>query len=201
VNQGELYITQETMQSTYDEWTRYKEAGGEGDCVSCHMPEGAHTFPGTEPEFLRKALHVTTAWKGGELLFSITSSKVGHNFPTGDLFRHLTLEVSLNGREYFVIHRMGRTYGFAGVFGDTTPEAQKRVLMEDTSLKPFEIRGVMLTKKMVEDMQETGSPALPSAIQYRVRYHLSSPVDERRGTLSESISILPLIEGELKYPQ
>src|SRR5262249_22360572 len=98
------------MQSTYSEWAAYRRAGGAEPCQGCHMPRGRHVMSGAhDVELLRGALAVAVS--DGAL--TLTSVGVGHSFPTGDVFRHLTVEVREDGSAagaWQVVARLGRRF-------------------------------------------------------------------------------------------
>ena len=131
---------------------------------------GAH-----DVELLRGALAVAVS--DGAL--TLTSVGVGHSFPTGDVFRHLTVEVRDDGgAPWRVVARLGRRF-------DTRLDAEtqlaRKVETADTSLRPGEARVVRLP---------------PAAKIWRVRYHYGSERDERRGLVPESALFATLAEGE-----
>lgn len=67
-------------------------------CESCHMDRGGggHRFDVTRNrDFLAKAIRVSDArLEQRELVVDVVSHGVGHRFPTGDLFRRLTVVVT-----------------------------------------------------------------------------------------------------------
>src|SRR5262245_49810095 len=81
-------------------------------CLSCHMPEGRHTFLGVHNvDFVQAALSLNVQKMPQGYEFTLRPQGVGHHLPTGDLFRHLTLEVaSLSGDDFKVVKRFGRRY-------------------------------------------------------------------------------------------
>jgi len=163
------------MQSTYSEWVAYQRAGGSQTCQGCHMPQGRHVMSGAhDVELLRGALSVAVS--DGAL--TVTSVGVGHSFPTGDVFRHITVEVREDSGAWRVVARLGRRF-------DTRLDAEtqlaRKVETADTSLRPGEARVVRLP---------------PAAKIWRVRYHYGSERDERRGLVPESALFATLAEGE-----
>jgi len=180
---GAARMTSLPMQSTYSEWVAYRRAGGGETCQGCHMPQGRHVMSGAhDVELLRGALAVAVS--DGTL--TITSVGVGHSFPTGDVFRHLTVEVRevREVREdggapgaWRVVARLGRRFD-TRLDGET--QLARKVEMADTSLRPGEARVVRL-------------PA--TAKSWRVRYHYGSERDERRGLVPDSALFATLAEG------
>jgi hypothetical protein len=77
-------------------------------CATCHMPSvtsggrahASHRFEAShDPELVRRAARITAARSGRKVTFTFTPDRVGHAFPTGDLFRRLRLVVELEGRQ------------------------------------------------------------------------------------------------------
>lgn len=110
---GEVYATDEPMQDTHAEWAM-SAAGARGEhCQSCHMPvvtgadgrsHRSHRFPGSgDVGLLREAVRVeATARVEGEATVArvaVHPGRIGHAFPTGDLFRRAELRVWLEGDE------------------------------------------------------------------------------------------------------
>jgi hypothetical protein len=82
--------TASAQQDTVAEWRAWSAAThDERTCTTCHME--THAFGGAgRTDALRAALTVTQ--RDGAL--EVTTSDVGHPFPTGDIMRWLTLELS-----------------------------------------------------------------------------------------------------------
>jgi len=114
----------EMMQTTLSEHARSPFAAQ--SCADCHMPRrGAdqhrsHAFASTrDPRALRGAVQVVAERDGNIARFRVRPNRVGHAFPTGDLFRRLRVaaEVVVAGKvvrreqrflaRHFV-HRPGR---------------------------------------------------------------------------------------------
>lgn len=94
----------EKMQFTASEHAAsgYSEAA----CAGCHMPlvgEGArrhrsHAFASSRsPEGHRKALSISADRIGNTIEMKLGAGEVGHAFPTGDLFRRLTVTAEIIG--------------------------------------------------------------------------------------------------------
>ncbi len=98
---------------TVDELKQTQWAADPKACVSCHMPEEkrpiaistkgelpvrtahAHTFRGAEPKMFREGIAVDLEVNGDYLKVTLTSKKVGHNFPTGAPFVIAVVDVQL----------------------------------------------------------------------------------------------------------
>lgn len=83
------------MQKTVTEWRASSAARRGETCQSCHMPEGAHTFPGAhELALVRETLETTWTWSGpSRVCATVRARGVGHAVPTGDPFRRLRLRL------------------------------------------------------------------------------------------------------------
>ncbi|HLK92721.1 MAG TPA: multiheme c-type cytochrome [Polyangia bacterium] len=187
--EGAVRMTSLPMQRTYSEWLAYRAAGGAGTCQSCHMPGGDHGMRGAhDPDLLRRSLAVTVTDEASGARLTLASAGVGHGFPTGDLFRHLTVEVRAAGdaREdaWRVVDRMGRR--FETRLDGATMRAYK-VETADTALVPGVPRVVALG---------TGRGRL----EWRVRYHYGSERDERRGVVTAEALFATLATGTIDGP-
>ncbi len=81
----------EPMQDTLAEWRR---SGVRQRCQDCHMPEGAHRFPGAHDlAFLKSAIkvEVTSTANGASVTLRVPGA--AHRVPTGDPFRRLYVEL------------------------------------------------------------------------------------------------------------
>jgi hypothetical protein len=83
------------MQKTITEWRASSAARRGETCQSCHMAEGAHTFPGAHDlDLVRATLEVTWRWSGPDrVCATVRARDVGHSVPTGDPFRRLRLRL------------------------------------------------------------------------------------------------------------
>jgi len=181
---GALRMTDLPMQRTYSEWLAYRDAGGRETCQSCHMPGGDHTMRGArDVELLRGSLAVIASADARGPRLTLASVGVGHAFPSGDLFRHLTVEVRPAGDPqedaWRVVDRMGRT--FETRLDGKTLQAYK-VETADTVLVPGTPRVVRL-------------PPIRGELVWRVRYHYGSERDERRGLVPAEALFVTLATG------
>jgi hypothetical protein len=90
----------EMMQTTVSEHAR--SAFATQTCSDCHMPRvGAdqhrsHALATTrDPLALRRAVQISAERNGGQLRVRIAPQGVGHAFPTGDLFRRLSVLIEV----------------------------------------------------------------------------------------------------------
>lgn len=106
------------------------------------------------------------------------SRGVGHHFPTGDLFRHLTVEV-FDGKAWSRVAYLGRRYEARP---DPATGRGSMTLVSATALLPGVPRKI----------------ALPvGARRYRVTYHYVSDLSERDGDVTPELAKVALREAEL----
>ena len=98
-------MTLSLMQSTINEFRVTSEDSG--GCAVCHMPvtetgHRSHRFNvSRNASLLRAALRVSARRTGNHRVeIGLASKAVAHAFPTGDLFRRLTVEVEALGPEF-----------------------------------------------------------------------------------------------------
>lgn len=168
VEDGAIHLTATNAQSTYSEWKRYQAAGGMRTCQDCHMPDGRHMFHGAHGS-TKNPLRIQFRREPRRTVLTIWSEGVGHNFPSGDVFRRLTLEVRGRGERAFkVVETFGRRYGESGGFR----------LLSNTTLRSFERRELVV------------NAARP--FEFRLVYHFMKDVDKKSSltTLAERERIL-----------
>ncbi len=181
MRKNKLVYMKEKMQSTYSEWLNYKtKSTNPKTCQGCHMPEGKHIFPGAHSrQNLKDSISLNIENLNLGYKFILKTKEVGHDFPTGDLFRNITLEVK-EGNEFKIIHTMGRSFKLI----KTKDNFHDKVLDKNTSLKPFEDREVFYKSK--------------NPIQYRLVYHYASEKDETRKKIKHEDLFFTIHFGELK---
>lgn len=83
------------MQKTLTEWRASGAARREQTCQSCHMPGGAHAFPGAHDlDLVRRTLGVEWLRQGPARLCAVVRARdVAHAVPTGDPFRRMRLRL------------------------------------------------------------------------------------------------------------
>ena len=175
---GALVETDQVMQATAHEWEAWRERSGRTEhCPDCHMPDGDHTMPGANtPSRLRKTIHVAEQASPPALVLSVKD--VGHAVPTGDLFRHLTLEARCDD-DWTVLSKFGRTFAHRGEDGEGAKQQ-----VADTRLVPG-------TDTVVE------IPAACGGQEWRLRYHLGGSHDEARGLVPLQHLIYTVKSGTL----
>lgn len=154
------------MQST----ARERDALGLSDsCLTCHMRDGDHLMSGAhDAATLRGAIEVDLSRDRRELVFHLSVHDVGHAVPTGDQFRHLTLELQDPSGAWRTIAWLGRV--------------QVQVPGE------LALRTTLDTRLWPGHPQEVRAPGPATA--WRLRYHLApddSPLPEavRVGLVAE----------------
>lgn len=177
---GVTTLTSTAMQSTGAEWRAWRAAGGEQTCQDCHLPGGDHRMRGaSDREFLRDAVRVQAVRTPTGAAFTLTSVDVGHHVPTGDLFRHLTLEVAPADGPFTVVHRIGRTFTVEGA----PPAPAHKRQTADTTLRPGESRVVQVPGR--------------TPIRWRLVWHDGSELDEARGLVPLASIVVTLAEGQV----
>jgi len=169
---GVTRFTDLPMQATGAEWRAWQAAGGTEDCQDCHMPDGDHRMRGAhDVGFVRDAVEVT---RSGDALV-LEAVGVGHHLPTGDIFRHLTVEARV-GDDWVVIDWIGRELGI-----DTTPDGElAQVEVVDTALRPGVPRRV---------------PLPTGAVGWRVQLHYAADAERERGLLDDEQLMVTLHES------
>jgi Cytochrome c554 and c-prime len=153
---GELRtLATDLMQSTVSEHRASAEATR--PCADCHMPvtQAGHRHHGfsvshNQP-LLRDALTVSVRRVNPtQVEFQLTPNGVGHAFPTGDLFRRLTVEVEALGPEFSIVasSRVYLTREFETEFSDG--KFPRRRVIQDTRLLPGDPTPRRLTLELGE---------------------------------------------------
>ena len=124
---------------------------------------------------------------GGARL-TLASVGVGHGFPSGDLFRHLTVEVRPAGDEreeaWRVIDRMGRTF-------ETRLDGSDPAGLQGRDRRYRAGPGVPRVVRL---------PRTPGELVWRVRYHYGSERDEQRGLVPAEALFVTLATGTVGRP-
>ena len=104
------------MQATIQE--HEQSSASNVPCADCHMPSvgsgptqhRGHAFPGGhDSEFVRGGLRVRAERRdANRVLLVLQTERVGHAFPTGDLFRRLEVSAEAIGNDYQVVARARR---------------------------------------------------------------------------------------------
>jgi hypothetical protein len=169
---GGMRFTDLPMQSTWSEWTAWRDGGGVGTCVSCHLPDGDHDVRGaSDRDWLRRSVAVAVLREGDRVRLEVRSIGVGHRLPSGDLFRHLTVEVD-DGGGWRVVGRIGREFALDGV---------TKVPVADTTLAP----GVPFAVEV-----DAGRP-----VAWRLVWHDGADHDEERGWVDPASIVAVIASG------
>jgi mono/diheme cytochrome c family protein len=76
-------INGKPLENTVFEWQQSTFAKQGKQCQSCHMPDRTHSFKGIHDKtFTRQGLDIQTSIKDGAAQLNITSTNIGHAFPT-----------------------------------------------------------------------------------------------------------------------
>ncbi|EYF07768.1 multiheme c-type cytochrome [Chondromyces apiculatus] len=172
------------MQSTITEH-RASAAAGQS-CASCHMPAGktgrrSHGFVGSRDEaFVRSAVTVTARrMSATRVAVTLTPANSGHAFPTGDLFRRLSVSAEALGPDEMV---MGE---------------QERFLTRHFVLRPGQIGRRLVADDRVHGEAvvvelEVGPGGVGRTIGWQVAYQrVAHPngVDERTATIEGEVRV------------
>lgn len=97
------------QQNTFEEWQAWSKASGDvRSCTACHMKD--HSFGGVRRI---DALKAAIAVREVDGALELTTRNLGHPFPTGDIMRWLTLELSTEPlfEQPVVAAKWGRSLG------------------------------------------------------------------------------------------
>jgi hypothetical protein len=131
------------------------------------MPGGRHLFRGaSDHALLQRSLVVDVAG----LVLTVRSRGVGHSFPSGDLFRHMTVE-ALDDGAWVDVATFGRSFRVDGLV---------KSLDRDTSLQPDVPQSVSLP---------------PSSSAWRIRYHYALARTEARGVATPVVVAEGVLSG------
>ena len=175
---GQTIISETAMQTTYQEWLAWEAQGNTQQCQGCHMPDGRHDWHGANNrEILHQSVSISLHRERESVVFTLESVGVGHHMPTGDLFRHMRIEVFKAG-EWQEVAYIGRK--FASQWEDERP--YKR-LVHDSSLRPGIPQSYHLSEK--------------KRLPWRLVYYYTSQKDIFRALLPRSVVTEVLAEGML----
>lgn len=137
-----IHDTRVPMQDTYAEWRASSSPERGETCQTCHMPAGSHAFVrgAHDVEALRAAVSTSVralvAPPGADprvpgfgAEFTLSSTGVGHRFPTGDPFRRLVVQVCAEPACTGVLASADAGRGFVG-------DAAGWRVSEDRSIPP-----------------------------------------------------------------
>ena len=176
VHNGDVHTSTTAMQTTYTEWLAWTEDGGQSSCQDCHMPSGRHTFHGANHRpLLDNSIAITREQQGDVATFTISSVGVGHNLPSGDILRRITLQLYEKG-QWAIVHTFGKQFSIEMEDG----HPRKR-LLENTSIRPNRPAIVAVPSK--EDTP------------WRLVYHYASVDDEYRAMVPYDQLLYVLASG------
>lgn len=175
VSRSDLIPGHVVSQNTLEEWKAYRAAGGKKTCQRCHMPGGRHLFfGGHDTKRLRQAFRYSVVRNKNGVLFTAWTKGVGHDWPTGDLFRSVKLEVAPSSDgPYKPVAEFSRPLRFKK---NSKTGTMSPVIETDTRLKPFERREILV---------ETFS-----GFYFRWTYHFCSTGEELKGRTEDQSVVL-----------
>lgn len=176
---GRTEVTDLNAQNTFREWESYQQKGGTKTCQQCHMPDGRHLFQGAHTiEMLKSSISLQVVRSKNILLFRFQSQNVGHNVPTGDVFRNFQLQVSKDGKNFETVHFFGKKYEIEVSEEDGK---MRQTLVSNTSLEPFQEVVIRYPSK--------------KSVKYRVRYYFVSEKGYRMSQQSKNKLQSDIFEG------
>jgi len=191
----------EKMQLTASEHAASPYAGQ--SCAECHMPRIRDGWLGThrshafaearDPARLRAALVVRAERTGASrVTLTLTSERVGHAYPTGDLFRRLVVEADALGPDFSVV--ASTRQNLARHFIDVPSALERngeRVVAGDDRVLPGVASRIEL---------ELGPGARGLPVAWRVRYERVLHLNPRHEDDARVESSLVLASGLLETP-
>lgn len=76
-------INGKPLENTLNEWKQSRFAKEGVQCQTCHMPDRRHAFKGIhDPATVRGGLKIESAVQKGSAILRMTSTRIGHAFPT-----------------------------------------------------------------------------------------------------------------------
>ncbi len=185
---GHHVETDEVQQDTWGEWSRSRSATARETCQDCHMPwkqsanggrqYRSHAFPGGFDEALvREAVTAEVTARevaeGVEVAVTFHPGRIGHAFPTGDLFRRAELKAWLEGSEEPpVVFPLART--FRDRIEDCVPDPQ------GGPCKPLPEGQVLRVRRQSVDTRVPPPGSGPPAVR-RATIRLPAAADAPRG--------------------
>ena len=130
----EILYSKEPMQSTFTDW---KNSESERTCQSCHL-KGHELIGVTDGKIFKNLIEKVDFEISEKNLLSISvqlGKSIGHNFPTGDLFRSVVLEVSTSSTFKHLIFskKFARFYSAGNLENGFV---WNRNLLNDTTIPP-----------------------------------------------------------------
>lgn len=193
-----IHDPSEALQNTVREWEASREQGGR-TCQSCHMPsdrtaDGAthtsHRLRGLDdPTLLAEAVEVRgearRTSEGIEVAIVIGGDRIGHAFPTGDLFREAVLDVRTEGgaHDSLVLKR------WLATTIDADGNGHHMRTVDDTRVPPPGV-GVLEERFVLADPNA-------SRVHWELRLHRLSPAAARARGLDDHAPGIPVAKGEI----
>jgi hypothetical protein len=177
---------------------------GEAACAGCHMPfvgEGkgrhrSHAFASSRSvEGHRRALSISTDRTANTVEITLAPGEVGHAFPTGDLFRRLTVTAEVVGADHELLASQTR-YLARHFRPEVLPSGRKvRTTLADDRPGAPALGGDPVVVRLDLGPIARGRPALVRVVYQRVA-HVMDGLPEAAAVESEAV----LFERELADP-
>lgn len=175
IKSGEFKFSHEPMQNTYSE---YKKYGVEKKCMTCHFDNHFVKGPHTK-NFLRTMFsEIEFELEKNRLFLELEIlKKRAHHFPSGDLFRSLSIELSYdNFKTKFFTKKFARFYRIGSNEENTI---WNRELEFDSSLKPTDSK-----IRLAVDIEPINN------IYFRLVYYFHDPELGGKSKANETFIIL-----------
>jgi Cytochrome c554 and c-prime len=199
------YHPGQPLQNTLVEWT--KSAYADTSCQACHMPRvatdasGLRTHPShafstfDNPTLLAGAVRVRASarWRGDalEITVSLAPDKIGHAFPTGDMFRQGRLAVSVGS--------VTQTARLERIFAATIARDGKDHLLgqvDDTRVLPAK-----MAPPSPHVFRFPRPPQGVTAARWTLTLYRLDPQTARRRQLPDSLVVIPISAGDFELPR
>lgn len=189
----------ELLQDTVGEWRRARSTGEDRSCQGCHMPtlrddrgvaRTSHALRGLDdPTLLRDAVRVAgdavRRPDGIAVNVELAGHRIGHAFPTGDVFREaiLTLRTDGGASDAVVLRRwLARTI-------DADGNGHHLRTVDDTRVPPPGT-GTLRDEVVLDDVGAT-------TVHWELRLHRLSADAARTRGLADHIDGIPVAAGEI----
>jgi len=148
----EYAINGKPLENTLEEWKQSRFSREGVQCQTCHMPDRKHVFKGIhDPDTVRSGLSIESAIEASVASLSLTSTNIGHAFPTY-VTPKVTVSIEALDAQGKVLHRKQWEIGRRVAYDNGWQE------ISDTRLLPGEERSYELT----------ALPAQARSVRFRV---------------------------------
>ena len=162
---GPITYAADPMQDTLAEW-KGSHFARRASCQSCHMAGGDHRSPGAhDAAYVKPALRLAVARSKGLVRVELRTHGVAHRFPTGDMFRRVTVEICADSK----CTKPVAADAFQRIF---QPTKTHFTLLRDTAV-PAPLKGEEAARIL-----EIRVPAEAAKLYYRITYRLAAEDNE-----------------------